>query len=82
MEDVAGHHRAAGADIELKHEMSRRVTGRRQNLDEFVEAVRPGDKIGAARFDDRQHAFAKRAEFRRRGGGIAIDRLKIIKIRL
>jgi len=36
----------------------------------------------AAGFDHRHDAFAERAEFRRRGGRIAVERVKIIEIEL
>ena len=43
MEDIADNHCAVAANIEFEHEMPRRVTWRRRNVDELVEAVRPGD---------------------------------------
>src|ERR1700733_15311725 len=63
MKHIARDHAAAAADVEPEIEMSLRMTAGRQNFDEFVEAVRSGHKIGAARFDDRHDTFAEGAEF-------------------
>ncbi len=82
MKHVAGDHRAAAADIEFEIEMSGRVAAGRQNIDELVELVRAGNEVGAARIDDRQHAFAERAEFRRRRRRVDVDILEVIDVEL
>src|SRR5579862_2898403 len=79
---VAGDHRAAAADVQLEIKMSGRMTAGGQYIDELVELVRAGNKVGAARVDDRQHAFAERAELRRRRGRIAVDFAEVIDVQL
>ena len=82
MEHVTGDHRAVAGDIELEHEVSGRVAWGGHDFYELVETVGSGDKIGAPRLDDRQYALAKCSEFRRSGGRVVIELLKVIKIRL
>ena len=82
MKDVADERGAIAADIQVENEMSWRMAAGRHNVDEFVEAMRPGHQIGAPGLDHRHDAFAERAEFRRRGRGIAVEFRKIIEIEL
>ena len=55
------------------------MTGRRHDLDMVVQPMLlAAHKVGAARFDDREHTFAKRAEFDRRGPRIEVRLVEIL----
>src|SRR5258708_23784185 len=82
MKDVANERRAIAADVEVENKMSRRMAASGQNVDEFVEAMRPGHQIGAPGFDHRPDALTERAELRRRGGGVVVEVLEVIEIEL
>src|SRR5215467_7496051 len=83
MPDVANESRTLALAFHLEENVTRRVTGRRIDLDEVVDPVRPAaDEIGAAMLKDRHNAFAERTQLRRPLLWINIDLGKIIDIRL
>src|SRR6202035_2954168 len=80
MKDVADERGAIAANVQVEDKMSGRMAAGGRNIDELVEAMRPGHQVGTSGFDHRHDAFTKRAEFRRRGCGIVVELLKIIEI--
>src|SRR5450631_4381139 len=54
VEDVAEEHRTLAAAFEIEDDMAGGMAGCRQDFDEIIEAVRPGDEIGAPGLHHRQ----------------------------
>src|SRR5580704_17742331 len=53
MKDVADERRTIAPDVQVEDEKSGRMAAGRRNVDELVEAMRPGHEIGAPGFDHR-----------------------------
>src|SRR5260370_7751399 len=67
MEHVADEERAVAGVFKPEYDVAGRVPGRRDNVQMFVEPVRPSDEVGPPALDDRQHAFPEGAQFNRLG---------------
>ena len=69
--------------FKLEKHVTGRMAGRRVDLDEIVEPIRTAaHQIGAPVLEDRDHAFAERAQFRRAFLRIGIDFREIVDVRL